>query len=590
MSNQGARDKFLWMPAKYGMSTPRDRDPRLAQVHVVAGYSACFGEERTFDDAAALVRGVDFEQLADYVCRITTLLNGATGTLDIRTQARIAGNLWTRDVVSRLATALARLDAQRDNKTPAALFHERQLLNVLKLGALAGAMGGTRVSPDTLGNVTLILNDVLDKPLEALDPSNAEDLERLYMYFFANQLSSDNRHDLAELGRAFYFYHEKHADIPHAFDADAALLKATGMDAQRYRALSLAIYYVFWSVGPEEAAQGLHVRSIDSMLTPESHLTRTELEAALDTYSLSAPNFIHACRERYGDSFRPFDLLVVAQRPLLKLSRGYCCPSKFLLRQAASMGIGHRFLDPVRFTRAETDLYLIWRGDVFDKYATELLVRSFGADRVIRGADLRSCGRGKSTCDSAVLYGDDVILFEWKSTLGKYDAKAGESLDAYRAAFQSCIHEGIVQLASTVDLLEQGAFAQLGLPTERVRRVFLVIASLEFGIDSATLERVWRSEVCAALRSRYRCQALQVFDIKDLELVEVAAFAGASLRDLLSDKIAAPSTASLPFLTYCVERRVSWRNEIAPSLRALGKRAFDTACHSLFGRPADSLG
>ena len=104
------------------------------------------------------------------------------------------------------------------------------------------------------------------------------------------------------------------------------------------------------------------------------------------------------------------------------------------------------------------------------------------------------------------------------------------------AGGKEIFHDGLAQLASTIEALETGVMVVPGLP-DKVTAYYPVLFTLEpFVMWPMTYQRITERVHAAGVSFGRNVRPWQLIEIGDLEFLEVAVSAGRSLADLLREK------------------------------------------------------
>ena len=226
------------------------------------------------------------------------------------------------------------------------------------------------------------------------------------------------------------------------------------------------------------------------------------------------------------------------------------CSSVPLLRRLAGSSIQHRLQDPNRFTVGETRAFRDTRGHLVEYYTQETLKRAFG-DRFIPERELSKAANGESVCDGLVVYPNGVILFESKAASPLLDTGQGRNYDRYRTQWQTLMRKAASQLDSTIELLRAGTFTSLGVTAEMLRDFFPVVGVFEQPVHPLTYRVVRRTDLANhPLTEKMQsgiAKPLQLLQIKEVDMLELASEHGKNVLDLLRKKTSTEEMTEISF-------------------------------------------
>jgi hypothetical protein len=569
----GAED--LWHRTPLGLFVPR-RYSQVATARtdftiVTLGYRDLFGASRTLDDVVALLSRSSLEGLCQLVGRIdAALYAGASELAPWDTQVAIVRRLY--DARSKEILELA-LRAKRKDRSieRVALFHERQLLNLLKIAFLVLPVdNSSNLDASAAADALLILNDLLDQPLG--NDAEPDYVDRLELFIFANTVFNQEPDAVHELVRSYEFYVSPRPEIlghPMAVDIPSLLKRATKADPQTLWRILFVLFGYWFSLDIKDLDEGTHVRRLD-WFASMSRVTPEDSERFFHMAGRSAADFQAAIKGAYNlNDLQLFDVVEFAKTPLVFFQDRVVCTSIHLLRSAAGPGLQHRFLDQHIFSPGERKRFLDFRGVLYSDYVCRLLRRVFGT-RLVDDAALDAAFADESHCDAIVDYGDAALLFEIKAVLVPLAVSAGRDLATYQAFMAEAIPRAATQLYATIELIEAGRLATLGLRPERLQRYYPLIVTLHLPSNPLTYRR--RIEEGLSIHplmqphARFSVAPLQLLDVHDVEAIESVANRGRSLRDLLELKNANAHTRYMALINFLATVNITLHADHNPYL------------------------
>ena len=217
------------------------------------GWKELTGRNATIDSVLERLRNYSLEQVMGPVARVTLALNaGDDGKDSSGVQLQIAGRFLGAEAASSLFSLIRSKQTKGDGREEFALFHERQMLNALKLACLSIDFDRKPVNdnPSVLHFVEalLMLNDLIDPPEGSMGPGTPGGSEAMELYISANMLFNESPSILEDLVRAHFLYIEQRPEISGrgAVNIPAALAHASGLTSETtWRALYAL--YAFWA-------------------------------------------------------------------------------------------------------------------------------------------------------------------------------------------------------------------------------------------------------------------------------------------------------------------------------------------------------
>ena len=248
-----------------------------------------------------------------------------------------------------------------------------------------------------------------------------------------------------------------------------------------------------------------------------------------------------AVRKEYRiDNFKPFDIVPLADKPLVRLAGRIFCVSVPLLMSKLSDGLYYLIANSL--VGKDRDRFTRFLGVVFEQYLVQLLTRMLKTRNatILNGKTLQEAavklGRsGIKTADCFILVDRIAVLVESKARFFARAARSGEDWDSISARIKDVYSRGSRQLESTIELAEAGGLAHLGVRPEGVETYVPLVVSL----DETPMTPPVYDLIAPAIPAKGadKTVALQVVGISELEPLEVAVARGAlNLHVLLRHK------------------------------------------------------
>ena len=378
-------------------------------------------------------------------------------------------------------------------------------------------------------------------------------------------LFNDRGNVLHEIVRAHDLFISARPSIMErdSMDVAAAFGHATGLSAET---MWRGLYAIYAAWKPRQLADLDHGRFVVSRsryLETIHGMSPAEREHWFKLAMWEVTELQAAIRRRYSlQNPRFMDVLPFEMKPLVAFGDSVYCTSMVLFDRLAGASIQHRLLDPEVFSPSERHAFLDTRGHRVERYTAELLARTFG-NRFLSEQSLQKCAQGASVCDGLVMYADSVILIECKTASPLLATRHAEGYDEYRDKWHRAVQKAATQFDSTIALLNQGVFADLGILPSMLKRIFPVMLVYELPVSFLTyrsiLEHDLKQHPLAARIAGGQVAPLQLQRIDEIEMWEVAAERGRSVMELLRDKTADPRLGELTFRDFVTIRREPFR-------------------------------
>jgi len=529
----------------------------------------------SISDVVRRLRPYTLEQVIRFLARIAAAISRESTkerrrTVQLEVSRRIFGSR-----AERLWAAAEKAEGLGYRPDHVVMFHERQLLSLAKVAFLVlpadseqHPVGSDDV--DSLAEALLMINDLIDGDLNhsknasgdtwSADATSAASARRreLALYSFANTLFNQQGDAINDLARTELLYFRRHPTLsttPEAVDIPEMIERATGMSPFEAWA-GLYLLFVFWfSRGMKEADDNEFFFNRHTVF----HLLDFTVEEQARIWSLGGRTAAELQAQIRGsftvEDLRWWDVLAFEQSPLVYFENRAYCLSPSLLQRLASESVQHRLLDRARFCDKERQLFLNYRGRLFEDYVTALLRRVYG-DRLFDEAALRQVLHpGERTCDAVITYGSAVIVVECKAALVPLIARQALDIESFEAYLRRTYVEAADQLSDSIARIQVGRYREMGLDPGNITRYYPVVVTMDLTIDEMTYRQIAESDLIEhRLTTLPQTAPFQSLDVGELESIETAAAHGRSWRELLEAKTADDRTCRISFNNFCFER------------------------------------
>jgi hypothetical protein len=565
----GRTESGLWIAgSRTGFA--RAESSLLQFIGTTVGYRAFAGVVPTMEDVVSRLRQYSLEVVVLMVSRITVALNAA----------RLMGGHETQDLLIRnhLGDAAPAVfwEGAREwvaaygdtiDESRTVFFHERQLLNLAKVAFLIldpdhqpGAAG-----PLPFIEALLMMNDLMEAEIEQQDFKSAEGRQALELYQFANAYFGQGGHGVHDLVRGYHLYLSEHQEMSrqqrNLVSIPDLIEKATDLDPDTVWNILFVLFGVAFATGLEDIEKSRFSLPLDYF---SSMSGVTEEEARHWTRLAARPSDEMQARVRSlytVEDPRYFDVVAFEERPMVWFGNTVYPLSVQLLRRLAGPSLGYRIIGSTRVSDSEKRGFFTARGRAFELYVTDILRRCFD-NRLLTERELLPLAKGREVCEGIVDYGDAVVLVECKAKTPALPARIGQSYAEYRSSFTPIVTKAVDQIDSTITLIQEGQFGSLGLDPGRIKKFYPVVVVQELPITIAMYQSLTEGDLAQhPLLNRRDTVRLQLFDIGDLELLEMLLESGQNAREILDDRSQSLEFSSLPLKNYCIVRGWQTRGE-----------------------------
>ncbi len=522
-----------------------------------------YGEDPGWDDVANRLSEFGLGQVLVALGGVSAVLNSYE-RLD--GQQRIILALFRDpDKVGRAFQAY--LDrVKREGEPEPVFFTEQQVVAITKIALLVcphvtERSGG---SFEPIGEALMMAADLIDREegeelTSDVGPGGSRDawLRFVVMNGLFNA-SDDFRNALARTYDLYLADGSGHDAVGGSVDLRRRFEEITGLDPDFAWGTGMALFANWRTVDPksDRPPGPLSLEAYMSAL----NITAAEFTAIQRLFVVEAGEAREELRQRGcgPDSLRPYDIEPLDRSPLVSLERRLYCPSVQLLRWKLTTGLHHVFLRPsTQNNRARRDEYLKHAGLVFEEYVEALFRRVFPqtAHRFVDERALRlRIPSGMKACDGVVLYGDTVVLLEYKAALLRYDVRAKGDLSALRTKVADTFGRAAKQFDDTILAIEDGCLGEFVRPGMVTRYLPLVVTLETLPLNWFFYRVIEEAIAEGGGLGHSKARALQVVAVSELELLEEHMAAGGSLAGLLLERIESDTYRDSPLKNYLLER------------------------------------
>ena len=286
------------------------------------------------------------------------------------------------------------------------------------------------------------------------------------------------------------------------------------------------------------------------------NMTGAEFAAIRRLFAVDAGEARETIRKRGcgPDSLRPYDIEPLDRSPLVILEGRLYCPSVQLLRSKLTTGLHHVFLQPSEQNdRVSRDRYLAYAGRLFENYVEAIFRRVFpraAGHHVDEETLRRRVPAWERACDGVVLYGDTILLLEYKSTLLPYPVRAEGNLDKLRTKVGNIFGTAAEQFDHTIRAIEEGCLGDLVRPNLVTRYLPLVVTLDMLPVEPFFYDRIEEAIAERKALTHAKARAIQVLAVSELELLEEYMAEGGSLAAPLLERMENDTYRDSPLKNY----------------------------------------
>jgi hypothetical protein len=508
-------------------------------------------------------------EVLDLLGRISILLNSEGGLTSPVVQGEIISGLFGNKtpVWKRLEQFSRQQIKENGAAQTVVVFHDAQVANTVKAALLAippdhQPPGEVRSDHRRLGQALLIVNSLISDQSEILKDLDSEAASRdLEMYVLANGIFYAGGAGVQDFARASELYLRDRTSL-HAVsgyrDLAAEIKLLTGLDPESLWAIFFAFYARMASTTREKMPLRGARLTKESLFGSHQGFTSEQIDSFFALLAQDVEDLRAAAIKRYSwDNIRPFDFVTLARRPFVRIDDEYFLLGLRFLEEKLTTGLHHIFLDPRTGLRKDEDrqVYLTFMGYVWEDYVRELLERAYlstqAAVLVGEGA-IKQRVTGKSI-DSIVVVGDVALLIESKATLLTLEVRTGTDWGGYEGKLQDLVFDAAEQIDRTMQAVESGVFADLGVNPTAIRRYVPVVASMEPSIMNPLLAvRTQKVLEANGWLQGERVTALQILDPSEMELLEMGVEAGRPMHSLLERKADDANLSKVSFRNFLI--------------------------------------
>ena len=591
MSKRFPNRPILWLPYNPEQLPKPETRGSLDFIGITLSYRQVYGSEPTWDDLEQALAPYSLEQIVDVVCRISAILYSAPLPWDSQTQWRICQGVFGREEANQILQTAIRIKnemRQKERGAPLLVFHEQQTLNLLKAAFLLKNTEDQNSSTNLvgIGKALLMITDLIKgEPgdLLSVEPTHPDYFDRWLRYLLASYLFTSGAAGSDALARSYDLYlidKPTLRDCGSYMDLRAMLQASTGLQPD---ALWSAIFALgcHWTTLSAQTVPGapMAINKQSYFITGFSFADE-EIERFLAICATSVDDMKAAVEAHYAPtSLRPFHILPFAKWPLVAFGDRVYSVSVTFLMQKLTTGLHHLYLDDRYFSKAQRQIYLTYMGEVFGDYVHRALDRMFPPQtrRCLSLDALRPQMKGRY-CDGLIAYEEAVLLVETKASLFPLEARVGDDITAIRGRLEDIYNDGAKQIQATIDDLRQGLRDDQGVIPNRINRYYPIVVTLEnVPITPVIYGEVRRKLASEGLLGESGVQPLQFINIRELEQIEAVLASGASLKQLIDDKLSRPIEADDSWANYLYRRRDNFKAQTNEYLQELWTRVSERA-------------
>jgi len=556
----------LWLPY------PPDATPQtkgsLDFMCVNLSYEQAFEESPTWEAVARELEPYSIEHIVDVVSRLGIALHRSEGPIDIKVQHAASIGIFGLGLTNDIINAARRVDREIRDKgersAPLVLFHEQQVLSLLKFALLTKEVEAPDTSKDLvgLGKSLMMLGDLAAEGPEKLTSLNQDDpayLGRWLQYIVANGLfhvEDVGSYALARCHDLYLIDHKDLSDSESYVNLPTRIRSVTELEPDVLWASLLALILHWKQIGLEDIGDKVLALNRDEYFTKNSRTTDEESERFFATCTADIKDLQEQVRERYSiEDMRPFDVLPFAQTPLVSIERWVRPVSMNLLMRKATTGLYHLHIDS-SIPRKDRGQFQIFSGKILEKCVDQLFARIYSAQRYVTLDPLRK-RFGGSYSDGIIVYPDGLVVIEIKASLFSLAARVGSSLDQLEERFREIYYKGPAQIDATIKKLRGSAGKVIDQLPSRIDWYQPLLVTLEeTPMNPLTYGKIKRLIEPEGLLSESDIRPLQVINVAELEQIEGITAAGrATFDELFAEKLASGPEVDDSWSNFLYRRR-----------------------------------
>lgn len=461
-------------------------DPRDF-IGVRAGYRDLFGTQTSWSDLEQDLSHYSLSEVLEVLGRISAVIKTARHD-DQEVQGQVAAGLLG-DGGADLVERADRFG--KANEIPrVVLFEPLQVASLAKAALMllpAEDRGSETKDYSHIATALLRVTDLIAPP--DMGEWETEDGRRAWSRFlFATATfyrGGFDLHDLARFHMLFLQPHESLISHPDYVDLPGLVASATGLPVHLFWLGVTAIQSRWLSLDAKKAAAGPVFIDEEAFLSAEYHFTREVQDRIISVVCGDVSQLQKVVRDQYSvGEFKPFDLVPLADKPVVRIGQRLFCVSVPLLLSKLTTGL--YYLAANSLAGPDRDRFSRFLGAVFERYVGDLLHRMFrmGPALLLGGEALQTAAtsstrHGAKTPDFLIIQEGLVLLIETKARFFPRAVRAGDSWDDLSYRLADIYSRGSRQLESGVELCEQGAFRRLGVDPAQVRAYIPLLVSLD---------------------------------------------------------------------------------------------------------------
>jgi hypothetical protein len=515
-------------------------------IGIRAGYADLYGGETSWDDLRADLSKFKLSEVLELLGRVSALLKTVNDD-DGDVQAGIAVGLLgdgAQDLLKRLGEFAARCGNPR-----VVLFEPLQVASLAK-AALMFLPADKELRPDldlsAFVSALLRISDLIG-PAEMKGLDTEEGRRAWATFLFATGVfyrGGSDLHDLARFHLLCLKPHEEFSTHPDYVDPSKVAADATGLPVHLLWLGMTALQSQWLSLDPKKAASGPVFIDEHTFLSSGFHFSNEEVDRIFAIAASDVAAIREAVRAQYRpEDFRPFDLVPLADKPLIRVGHRCFCPSVHLL--VSKLGSGLYYLLANSLRGKDRDRFTRFLGHLFEVYVGRLLTRMFfrRAGVILDGETLRTAAgseerRQTKTADYLLVVEGVALVIETKARFFSRAVRAGEDWDGLSARLDDIYSRGGRQLESAIELCERGALKVYGVDPAAVKAYVPVVVSLDETPLTPNIYDLLTPVLPA--HGADRTVPLQVIGVSELEPLE----AGGAARELNAEMLLLWKSAS----------------------------------------------
>lgn len=542
----------LWIPRPTRSEAAIDPS-RVTTTYV--SYEEVYDDEPTWDDTVQLLSEFSIDAILANIGRLSGAVHAAQGADALDIQSGLCRWLFEDEASAVLRAADDLLREVRSHgsalSTPVVIFFERQLVNAAKLALLEVPFDNELQTDSSapLGRALLAVSDLMrqEETLGELPSQidNQEDRREWGQFMLVNGRFQSFGNPMYELARSWELYLTDRPHLceePEYMDLPAIFEEVTGLPLDQFAARSFAVYSN-WAKGADKDTGELpNSLEVETAYTSRFDFSEEEEEAFWPLVSAPAEQVRGELRDAGcgNRTLKPYHALPFEKHPVVRHKGQAHCASTLLLARRVSTGLRWIIRDRLE-SEEEGKRFFDYLGLVYEDYVSEVVSRIFDGrpERLVEESTLRErAGEGVSICDGVIVYPDAAIPYEVKASRMGLDARAEGDWNTSREFLERVFLSAVEQTSSTIDLVEEGVFEDLGLDPNRIGTYLPVVITEEPVAVQPPIYNLIATEIAdRGYLTHPKVEPLQHLGAQELAIVESATNRGTGLRRMLEDRV-----------------------------------------------------